>query len=54
MPTKMQSRTDRSRTTTELERERELEALELGIARGLPGAETGELVERAGCAWHGR
>jgi putative transposase len=31
-----------------LERERELEALELGIAPGLPGAETGELVERAG------
>jgi len=47
MPTKMQSRTDRSRTTTELERVRELEALGLGSARGLPGDETGER-ERAG------
>jgi putative transposase len=33
---------------TELERDRELEAFELGIACGLPGDETGELVERAG------
>jgi putative transposase len=48
MPTTTRSRTQRSRTTSELERDRELEALELGIARGLPGDETGELVERAG------
>jgi Transposase, Mutator family len=53
MPTTMksrtqQSRTQQSRTTSELEHARELEALELGIARGLPGDETGELVERAG------
>jgi len=46
MPTKMQSRTDRSRTTTELERERELEALGLGIAPGLPGDETGRDEQR--------
>src|SRR5450755_2893020 len=45
MPTR--TRTTNSRTT-ELERERELEALGLGIAPGLPGDETGELVERAG------
>src|SRR5437870_659633 len=48
MPTTTSSRTQKSRTTTELERDRELEALELGIAPGLPGDETGELVERAG------
>ena len=45
MPTR--TRTTNSRTT-ELERDRELEALGLGIAPGLPGDETGELVERAG------
>ena len=45
MPTR--TRTTNSRTT-ELERDRELEALGLGIAPGLPSAETGELVERAG------
>jgi putative transposase len=38
----------KSRTTTELEHDVGLEALELGIAPGLPGDETGELVERAG------
>src|SRR5664279_1061019 len=48
MPTTTRSRAQQSRTTTELEQDRELEAFELGIARGLPGAETGELVERAG------
>ena len=48
MPTTTRSRTQQSRTTTELEHARELEAFELGIARGLPGVETGELVERAG------
>lgn len=44
-------RTTRSRGTqksrTVLEREPELEALGLGIARGLPGADRSELVERA-------
>src|SRR5664279_5065804 len=45
MPTR--TRTTNSRTT-ESERDRELEALGLGIAPGLPGDETGELVERAG------
>jgi putative transposase len=45
MPTRTKPLNSR---TTELERERELEALELGIAPGLPGAETGEFVERAG------
>jgi putative transposase len=49
MPMTTRSRTQESRTATELElRDRELEALGLGIALGLPGAETGELVERAG------
>src|SRR5271156_3827242 len=48
MPTTTRSRTQHSRTTTELEQDRELDALALGIARGLPGDETGELVERAG------
>ena len=48
MPTTMKSRTEKSRTASELEQDRELEALGLGIARGLPGDETGELVERAG------
>src|ERR1039458_7772041 len=45
MPTRTKPLNSR---TTELERERELEALELGIAPGLPGDETGEFVERAG------
>jgi putative transposase len=45
MPTR--TRTTKSRTT-ELERDREFEAFGLGIAPGLPGDETGELVERAG------
>jgi putative transposase len=44
MPTK--TRTFDSRT--ESERDRELEALGLGSAPGLPGADHGELVERAG------
>ena len=48
MPTTTRSRTQKSRTTTELEHARELDALELGIARGVPGDETGEFVERAG------
>ena len=49
MPMTTRSRTQESRTATELElRGRELEALGLGIAPGLPGDETGELVERAG------
>jgi len=48
MPTTMKSRTQQDRTTTELEHARELDALELRIARGLPCAEAGELVERAG------
>src|SRR5664279_6221059 len=49
MPTTTRSRTQKSRTATELEqRGWELEALGLGIAPGLPGDETGELVERAG------
>ena len=43
MPTK--TRTLKSRT--ELERDRELEALGLGIAPGLPGDDRSELVERA-------
>ena len=52
MPTR--TRTLNSRTM-ELEHDRELEALGLGIAPGLPGDETGELVERAGigCARYG-
>ena len=48
MPRTTRSRTQKSRTTTELEHDPELEALGLGIAPGLPGDETGELVERAG------
>src|SRR5487761_1436650 len=48
MPTTTRSRTLESRTTTELERDRELEALGLGIAPGLPGDDRSELVERAG------
>ena len=46
MPTR--TKTLKSRTTTELEHDLGLGALELGIAPGLPGDETGELVERAG------
>ena len=50
MPTTTRSRTETdSRTALELE----LEALGAGIALGVPGDETGELVERAGCARHG-
>ena len=45
MPTT--SKTLKSRTTIELEHDPELEGLELGIAPGLPGDETGER-ERAG------
>jgi putative transposase len=48
MPTTTRSSTQKGSTTTELERDLELEALGLAIARGLPGDETGELVERAG------
>jgi putative transposase len=49
MPTTTRSRTQKSRTRTELEQHAAgLEALGLGIAPGLPGAETGEFVERAG------
>jgi putative transposase len=49
MPTTTRSRTQESRTASELEqRHREFEALGLGTAAGLPGDETGELVERAG------
>ena len=48
MPTTTRSRTQKSRTTTELERARELEALDAGIAPGLPGDDPGEFVERAG------
>jgi hypothetical protein len=44
MPTR--TRTTNSRTT-ELERDRELEALGLGIAPGLPGDDRSEFVERA-------
>src|SRR5258708_2761287 len=44
MPTTMKSRTQQSRITTELEHERELEALELRIARGLPGVGPGGLL----------
>ena len=47
MPTTTRSRTQQSRTTTELDRDRELEALEAGIAPGLTGDETSER-ERAG------
>jgi hypothetical protein len=43
MPTTTRSRTlGSSRTTTELERDRELEALGLGIAPGLPGDDRSE------------
>ena len=42
MPTTTRSRTQKSRTTTELERARELEALDAGIAPGLPGDDPGE------------
>ena len=45
MPTR--TRTLNSRNA-QLEHDRELEAFGLGIAPGLPGDETGELVERAG------
>jgi hypothetical protein len=48
MPTTTRSRTQHSRTTIELDRDRELEALEAGIAPGLPGDETGAFVKRAG------
>jgi len=49
MPTTTRSRTEKSRT--ELERDPELEGLGAGFAPGLPGDETGELVERVGiCA----
>ncbi len=48
MPTTTRSRTGKSRTTAGLERDRELEALGLGLAPGLPGDEAGEFVERAG------
>jgi len=44
MPTKMRMLKSR----TELERDRELEALGLGIAPGLPGDDRSELVERVG------
>jgi putative transposase len=47
MPTNTRSRTQDSRITTGLDRDREFEALEAGIAPGLPGDETGER-ERAG------
>src|SRR3954449_6583306 len=46
MPTK--TRTLTSRTTAELQHAGEREAFELGIARGLPGDDSGELVERVG------
>ena len=46
MPTK--TRTLKSRTSAELEPAGEREAFELGIARGLPGDDSGELVERVG------
>ena len=46
MPTK--TRTLTSRTTAELQHAGEREAFELGIARGLPGEDSGELVERVG------
>ena len=44
MPTK--TRTLKSRSTAELEHDGELEAFELGMTRGLPGDDPGELVER--------
>jgi putative transposase len=47
MPTTTRSRTQQSRATTELDRDRVLEALEAGIAPGLLGDEAGER-ERAG------
>jgi putative transposase len=49
MPTTTTSRTQKDRTRTELELEhaRELEALGLGIAPGLPGDDRSEFVERA-------
>src|SRR3954453_16947306 len=46
MPTK--TRTLTSRTTAELQHAGEREACELGIARGVPGGDSGELVERVG------
>jgi putative transposase len=46
MPTTTRSRTEKSRT--ELDRAREFEGVGAGFAPGLPGVETGELVERAG------
>ena len=49
MPTTTRSRTQKSRTRTELEQHAaELEALGLGIAPGLPGDDRSEFVERAG------
>jgi putative transposase len=49
MPTTTRSRTQKSRTRTELEKHAaELEALGLGIAPGLPGDDRSEFVERAG------
>ncbi len=48
MPATTRSRTQKSRTTTELELGRELDALGLGIAPGLPGDDRSEFVERAG------
>jgi hypothetical protein len=56
MPMTTRSRTLESRTRTELEQHaRELEALGLGIAPGLPGEDRSEFVERAeiGCAGYG-
>ena len=47
MPTTTRSRTQKSRTTTELEHAREREALEAGIAPGLPCDDRSEFVERA-------
>ncbi len=46
MPTNTRSRTEKS--GTELDRDPGLEGLGAGFAPGLPGDETGELVERAG------
>jgi len=53
MPRTTRSTTQLRRATPELDRDRELEALEAGVAPGLPGDEAGEFVERAGCARHG-
>jgi hypothetical protein len=43
----MPTRTRTLNSRTELEQDRELEALGLGIAPGLPGDDRSELVERA-------